>query len=122
VACPVPGATLRVDGTTVGELPLKSPGLEVNAGVHGIEVAHEGYRTFRTEVSVTGGGETIVRADLTAFIAAPAEPRRTPVYRRWWLWTVVGVVVAAGAVTGGVLGARGASSDFPELTFPTVQP
>lgn len=25
-------------------------------------------------------------------------PRRTPVYKKWWLWTIVGVVVAGGAV------------------------
>jgi len=29
---------------------------------------------------------------------------RTPIYRRWWFWTIIGVVVA-GAVTGGAVGA-----------------
>ncbi|GAC1421259.1 MAG: hypothetical protein NVSMB57_14880 [Actinomycetota bacterium] len=34
---------------------------------------------------------------------AVPPPRRTPMYKRWWLWTVVGVV-AAGAATGLALG------------------
>ncbi|HHW97864.1 MAG TPA: PEGA domain-containing protein [Oligoflexales bacterium] len=33
-----------------------------------------------------------------------------PIYKKWWLWTVVGVV-AAGAVVGGVCGAGKCSSD-----------
>jgi hypothetical protein len=34
-------------------------------------------------------------------VIPPPPIKRTPVYKRWWLWTVVGVVVA-GAVAGGV--------------------
>jgi tetratricopeptide (TPR) repeat protein len=35
--------------------------------------------------------------------AQPAEAK-TPVYKKWWFWTIIGVV-AAGAVAGGVAGA-----------------
>jgi hypothetical protein len=31
--------------------------------------------------------------------AAPSAPERTPVYKRWWFWTAIGAVTAAGAVT-----------------------
>ena len=35
----------------------------------------------------------------------PDKPAaRKPLYRRWWLWTIVGAVVAQGAVTGAILG------------------
>jgi tetratricopeptide (TPR) repeat protein len=34
--------------------------------------------------------------------APPPEPKRTPVYKRWWLWTAVGVVAAGAAVGIGV--------------------
>ncbi len=39
----------------------------------------------------------------------PAEPEKTPVYKKWWFWTIIGVVVAggiAGGVAGGVLANR----------------
>jgi tetratricopeptide (TPR) repeat protein len=32
-----------------------------------------------------------------------AEQKPTPVYKKWWLWTIVGGVVAAGVVTTAVL-------------------
>ncbi len=40
---------------------------------------------------------------------ASAEPEKTPVYKKWWFWTIIGVVVAggvAGGVVGGVLANR----------------
>jgi tetratricopeptide (TPR) repeat protein len=37
-----------------------------------------------------------------AIVVAPAPPPRRPIYKRWWLWTTVGVVVAAAAVGLGV--------------------
>ena len=32
--------------------------------------------------------------------SAPRLPERPPVYKRWWLWTIVGGVVIAGTATG----------------------
>lgn len=32
-------------------------------------------------------------------VAASPSPKRTPIYKKWWLWTIVGAV-AAGAATG----------------------
>jgi tetratricopeptide (TPR) repeat protein len=37
---------------------------------------------------------------------APAAEHKTPVYKKWWLWTIVGVVVAGGVVTAAVLATR----------------
>jgi tetratricopeptide (TPR) repeat protein len=34
--------------------------------------------------------------------AATPPPRRTPAYKKWWVWTVVGVVVAGAAVGVGL--------------------
>jgi TolB-like protein/Tfp pilus assembly protein PilF len=31
---------------------------------------------------------------------------KTPVYKKWYLWTIVGLVVAGGAVAGGILGTQ----------------
>jgi hypothetical protein len=37
---------------------------------------------------------------------APRVRRSTPVYQRWWFWTVVGVVVAGAATTAAVVATR----------------
>jgi tetratricopeptide (TPR) repeat protein len=47
--------------------------------------------------------------------ARPAE--RTPVYKRWWLWTVVGVVVAGAVVTGAVVATTPNDAPSPPNTF-----
>lgn len=51
--------------------------------------------------------------------AAAPVPVRVPVYKRWWLWTIVGAVASAGAITGAVLATRAPAevvgSPLPEL-------
>jgi hypothetical protein len=106
-------ASVIVDGATTivnaGEPVL------LDVGDHVLEFRAEGYATERREVSVRGGQGQELTVTLAALVpqavpaaeptqappAAPLEaPRseRTPVYKRWWLWTVVGVVVAGAAV------------------------
>jgi tetratricopeptide (TPR) repeat protein len=42
---------------------------------------------------------TVAAPSNQALVASPAPPaERKPVYKQWWLWTAVGVVVAGGAV------------------------
>jgi tetratricopeptide (TPR) repeat protein len=41
--------------------------------------------------------EPEVKAAEPIVVATPEPPPRTPIYRKWWLWTAVGVVVAGGA-------------------------
>jgi hypothetical protein len=47
------------------------------------------------------------RPELTA-----GPPAKTPVYKKWWLWTVVGVVVV-GAAVGAAVGATASSGPAP---------
>ncbi len=59
----------------------------------------------------------------TLVVAAPVEPqpRKTPTYKKWWPWTILGgVVVVVGAGVGLGLGLRG-GSDF-KSTLPDVGP
>jgi iron complex outermembrane receptor protein len=44
-------------------------------------------------------------------------PAHTPVYEKWWLWTVVGVVVAGAAVG---IGVGVSQSGYPSNTYPRV--
>jgi hypothetical protein len=42
----------------------------------------------------------------------PEKVESTPWYKTWWFWTTVGVVVAAGATTGVVLGLQGEDGPY----------
>lgn len=45
----------------------------------------------------------VTGAQASASGTSAVEPEKTPIYKKWWLWTIVGVVVAGG-VAGGVVG------------------
>jgi tetratricopeptide (TPR) repeat protein len=47
-------------------------------------------------------------------VDAPPPPRKTPVYKKWWLWTTVGAVVAVGIGVG--LGVGLTRSEFPHAS------
>ena len=108
-------ATVTLDGQ-----PLTAPAtVRLAPGAHEL-VAQLANHTSARRPFVAVAGET---ADVTlrlvpmpaataqapsvpAFISrstAPPEQVRTPLYRRWWLWTIVGGVVAAGVVATAVV-------------------
>ena len=41
-----------------------------------------------------------------------ASDRPTPVYKKWWLWTIVGGVVVAGVVVGVTVAVLNSGDDF----------
>jgi len=103
--------TLLVDGETREYVPTEP--LVLAVGDHLFEFRATGRATERRTAHVQG------RQVLTIQVALPAltdssnasassgerQPGRTPVYKRWWFWTSIGVV-AAGAVVAGVLATR----------------
>lgn len=111
-------ASLTVDG--VRHVAAVSQPLRLDVGSHVLELRAEGYATERREVTVRGGQAERLELRLAALVArneprastsspaplsTPAPDRqseRVPVYKRWWLWTVIGVVVA-GAAAGTVI-------------------
>jgi len=58
-----PGATVAVDGNTVGTTPLASP-LRMNLGAHTVTVAKAGYETLTKDVKVNGGDTVSVDGPL----------------------------------------------------------
>jgi hypothetical protein len=58
-----PGATVAVDGNTVGTTPLASP-VRVNIGAHTVTVAKPGYETLTKDVKVNGGDTVSVDGPL----------------------------------------------------------
>lgn len=63
-----PGATVAVDGNTVGTTPLANP-LRVNLGAHTVTVTKAGYETLTKEVKVNGGD--------TVSVDGPLQPEVT---------------------------------------------
>jgi len=125
IAATVEGAAIVVDGNAVGASPLPRP-LELNPGGHSIIASKEGFRSFRGNVVVAPGSEQRVDAKLESLVQVkivevPRQEKKVPVYKRWWLWTVVGVVVVGGVVTAGVLGSREAPIDGPSVQLPSVR-
>lgn len=87
VKASAPGAEVLVDGKRIGVAPLE---MNVAKGTHKVVVKHPDYRVYETSAVVEAGGTKRVEAALQSASIAT----------RWWFWTTVGVVVAAGtAVT-----------------------
>jgi len=81
------GTRVRIDDAPMSGAPAEAI---VLAGVHRVVVHADGYDDKETNV-VVAAGETKEVA---------LEPDRRPALTsRWWFWTGIGVVVAAGAVT-----------------------
>lgn len=73
------------------------------------------------KTTVPAAATTPPRA-LVSDVSAGSTPTnlRKPVYRRWWVWTIVGVAVAGAAVGVGVGVTRGPAttgSNFPTVGF-----
>jgi hypothetical protein len=95
---------------------LKADGvLLLPVGRHVIEVEADQHRPLHRELQVVGGEEEALDFLLlpTPVPVASSSPQPDtptaapkPVYKKWWLWTTVGIVVAAGVATGVVLGMR----------------
>ena len=113
-----PGAVVRLDDTELGAAVLGVP-IPVDPGERHIVVAAGGETLAERTVRVgPGGRETIelsvsdgssgdpgpvgpVEGDGAIGEPGPAAPASENIAEAWWLWTIVGVVVA-GLVVGGV--------------------
>lgn len=129
----VKGAEVRIDQQPVGQAPLGRlvlvlPGAHSisatatgPAGTQGADVVAEAGQVRRIDLTPTPP-QQVAQAPLihSGPGQAAKAPETTPTYRRWWLWTLVGVA-AAGAATGIALGTtygRAGEAPLPEgLSF-----
>jgi PEGA domain/Tetratricopeptide repeat len=119
----VDGSAVTIDGLAVGTTPL-AEALELNPGAHKMEIVHEGFATWRGDVTAAPGAQQTVNAEqisLVKVIRVEVPEKKVPIYKRWWLWTAVGVVIAAGAVTAGVLVSQQPPVAGPFAVLPKVQ-
>lgn len=85
VKASVPGAEVFIDERRIGVAPVE---LNVTKGTHRIAVRHPDFRLYETSAVVLAGGSKNVLATL----------QTKPIVTRWWFWTGVAAVAAAGAV------------------------
>jgi hypothetical protein len=89
---PHKSAHIVVDGKEQGPSPVE---LELSAGGHQLEVSAPGWVTLRRDLVAAAGAQESVTIELQ-------RPAHTPVYKKWWVWTIgavlLGGVVAAIAV------------------------
>lgn len=113
------GASVLVDGRAVGAEHLSR--LRLRSGLHDVVVRAPGFRDLQREIRVEPQRVTEVRVQLAPEIeeietpmpdepveVSPVDPvpepldtppeERRGVHRQWWFWTIVGVVVAGGAL------------------------
>jgi hypothetical protein len=87
VRSPVSGSMVTVDGIAFGMVPTETP---VMPGTHRVHLSHEGYKPTDTTAVVIAGETKQLDLSLEA---------ETPVYKKWWFWTGIGLVVAGGVAT-----------------------
>lgn len=88
------GAALTVDGEPRGNLPAPPARIDAS-GRHLVRVSKDGFFDWQSEIYVDPGETTAVWTRL--------EERPEKWYQKWWVWTIVGVVVAGGATTAAIL-------------------
>lgn len=95
------GAAVFVDGTELGITPYKRA---VFAGKHKVVLSHVGYRSEQQETVLDEKNHPRVEVKLTPGTDPAGGREKTPVYKKWWFWVALGgAVVAASAITAGVV-------------------
>lgn len=119
----VEGSSVRVDGEVAGATPLETP-LKLNPGRHRLEIAHEGYATWRSGLDLGPGSTRQVSALLTSLVKVIEVDRvqpSKPLYKRWWVWTVAGAAVVGGGVAAMLLATQPPSVSGPQAQLPGVR-
>jgi tetratricopeptide (TPR) repeat protein len=105
----VPGAEVLIDDEIVGTAPLADP-VYLAPGPHVIVGRHPDHGSVRREVTLASDTEESVSLALAAPVGpgpgpgpGPAVEEEEGIASQWWFWTIIGEVVAGGAVTAGVL-------------------
>ena len=111
ISGPVSGAAVAINSSAkelTGELPMK-PQDEVPSGRLSVRITKDGYYDWESDVFVQPAETTAVWAEL----------QEVPVawYEKWWVWGIVGAVVAAGTTTAVVLANQPPETGSGELVI-----
>ncbi len=109
----VDGANVYINGDLAGRTPLKA---RLRPGKYKVRLSRDGYKDAEQPFVVQKGKKATLNVEMQK-VSAVAKPDPvfpppdkepddvTPIYKEWWFWTTIGVVVAGG-VTAAVLLSR----------------
>jgi len=107
------GAAVQIDDKPAGVLPTSQT---LKPGIHFVKVTRVGFASWTSSVTVSPGSRVELPVLMRPVAAGGGGPTPRPIYKRWWFWTVIGAVVAAGATTGIYFAARPAAPpSMPQL-------
>jgi hypothetical protein len=95
----VPNADLVIDDAPRGTTPFEG---YLTLGAHKVQVSSDGHQTAENAVVITSTEVRLLDVDL------PPIPK---IYQRWWFWTAIIAVVAAGTVTAVALNVERAPTE-----------
>jgi len=95
----IPVCTATIESSCVGKSPLVAPIL-VNGGRHKITATKKGYAPASTLVSVVGSDTLDVKLDLVSYDRPPEKKSNPWVVPTIIGWSVTGLAIVAGSVTG----------------------
>lgn len=104
VTSPVEGASVAVDGKTLGNVPAEAP---MKPGQHRIALTRDGYDKAETSVVLIAGE----RKDVDIPMAV-----HDSITKKWWFWTGIGVVLVAGGIA--IYAVRNTEKDTSSGTIP----
>jgi hypothetical protein len=113
------GAEVRINGRLLGTAPL-SRLIRLKPGAVNITTISKGFYTFKRDLKLFPSQTQTVKIKMikiktkTKIIIRPAKP----VWKRWWFWTAIGVVVAG--TTGLAVGLTVTSTERPLNGIPVL--
>jgi hypothetical protein len=124
----VADAEILVDDEVIGSSPMADP-FYLDPGPHTVLVRHPDHGSVRREVTLASDLEEVVTLALVTPETVPVGPEapfeppaEDSIAKEWWFWTIIGAVVAGGAVTAGVLLAEPSTTytegDLPAYLLP----
>lgn len=86
------GATIYINSEIVGTTPIEQA-IAVQPGFYSIKARKEGYSTTWREDMYIAPGETAeikaIMVPLESIDPVTLKPRKKPVHKTWWFWTIV---------------------------------
>ena len=122
LTCVPADAEIYLGTKYIGTSPID---LDVGLGKHTLRVKKPGFYDHMQPISISAGKTFTLSITLKAIpgwkppILVVKRTGKTPFYKTWWFWTIIGVAVAGGTTAGVVLGTRGSSkvAPSPNLTI-----